>query len=323
MTTRPIDEPRLLTSQIRSEAKTLTAMGKAFASGGRYEDAVRMFEDALQSEPAYAEAHQALGCRLGAMNRSSDAARHLQTAIQLDGDLLPARLCLAGVRFQQDRLEEATRLYRAVLEDQPSNSLALMGIADSALLLDRTEEAATYYRRALQSNPALPSASQNLSSALWRLGRYAASIDVLTQAVAASPDDGPLKTRLAWQLATGPDPRLRDGPRALALADSVRGSQRTLETIDATAAAYAEMGRFKEAVSTLRAGLALPQARTRTGQACLRKGLGIPTGTDLVVSRSQVRQGFRTTDFSHQDHSLDCAQSALGLWSDPSTCVHT
>ena len=122
------------------------------------------------------------------------------------------------------------------------------------------------------SNPALPSASQNLSSALWRLGRYAASIDVLTQAVAASPDDGPLKTRLAWQLATGPDPRLRDGPRALALADSVRGSQRTLETIDATAAAYAEMGRFKEAVSTLRAGLALPQARTRTGQASAMRG---------------------------------------------------
>ena len=142
-----------------------------------------------------------------------------------------------------------------------------MGIADSALLLDRTEEAATYYRRALQSNPALPSASQNLSSALWRLGRYAASIDVLTEAVAASPDDGPLKTRLAWQLATGPDPRLRDGPRALALADSVRGSQRSLETIDATAAAYAEMGRFKEAVSTLRAGLALPQARIHTAQA--------------------------------------------------------
>ncbi|MEE3327757.1 MAG: tetratricopeptide repeat protein [Myxococcota bacterium] len=233
----------------------------------RPRESLNEFQLAVRLQPAYAEAHQALGCRLGALNQATAAERPLRLAIQLDPSLLPARLCLAGVHLQQNRLEDAARLYRGVLDDEPRHHQALIGLADVAMLSESLDEAAEYYRAALRLDPALPSASQNLAAALWSLGQYRASLDALRAGLAASPSDTALQTRLAWALATAPHRDLRDGASALPLAQRAVETAPSLETIDALAAAYAELGRFEEASRTLQAGLALPQVKAQVSRA--------------------------------------------------------
>ncbi len=58
-----------------------------------------------------------------------------------------------------------------------------------------------------------------------------------------------MERQLAWLLATSPDERLRDGPRAVELARRVNelsGGQ-VPQILDTLAAALAETGRFEEA----------------------------------------------------------------------------
>ena len=67
---------------------------------------------------------------------------------------------------------------------------------------------------------------------------------------AAEHADAETMNGLAWPLATSPDPKLRDGPRAVALAEkAVAGTDRKKPMIlDTLAAAYAEAGQFTNAI---------------------------------------------------------------------------
>jgi Flp pilus assembly protein TadD len=64
---------------------------------------------------------------------------------------------------------------------------------------------------------------------------------------------------LAWVLATCPDASLRDGNRAVKLAEQARtlAGTESPQLLDTLAAAYAEAGRFPEAVETARRALDL------------------------------------------------------------------
>jgi tetratricopeptide (TPR) repeat protein len=64
---------------------------------------------------------------------------------------------------------------------------------------------------------------------------------------------------LAWQLAAGPDPKLRDGPSAVVLAEkAVAGPNRKDPMLlDTLAAAYAEAGQFTNAIRVQQEAIAL------------------------------------------------------------------
>ena len=66
-------------------------------------------------------------------------------------------------------------------------------------------------------------------------------------------------TALVWQLATDPAPTARDGNRAAELGEEVSrlSGNEAFETLDALAAAYAETGRFEDAVTTATRALEL------------------------------------------------------------------
>jgi tetratricopeptide (TPR) repeat protein len=70
---------------------------------------------------------------------------------------------------------------------------------------------------------------------------------------------------LAWALATFPDPAIRDGQRAVTLAEQVcaRGNYRDVEAIDTLGAAYAAAGRFTEAVRVVQIAVNVAIAQRR------------------------------------------------------------
>jgi len=123
----------------------------------------------------------------------------------------------------------------------------------------RAEEA---YRKALSLNPSSADAQYGLGLALSGQGRLAQAIDHLNTAAELDPDNANVLRDLAWLLATSPPKELRNGLRAVRLARRACGigsGEPGPVFLDTLAAAYAEMGRFTDAVGQAEA--ALRQAR--------------------------------------------------------------
>jgi hypothetical protein len=89
-------------------------------------------------------------------------------------------------------------------------------------------------------------------------------ITLFERAVAVTADNWVAMNNLAWKLATCPDPRHRDGERAVLLAEeAVRLTGRNnAGFLDTLAAAYAEAGRFADAIASANEAIRLA-SRTR------------------------------------------------------------
>jgi Flp pilus assembly protein TadD len=113
------------------------------------------------------------------------------------------------------------------------------------------QAAAEAYLASERSNPRNVATQLNLASVLPHLGRYREAIQHFEQALKMDSDSIEGLNNLAWLLATSPDPSVRDGARAVALAE--HGCEltnfRMPVLLGTLAAAYAEAGRFTEAIS--------------------------------------------------------------------------
>jgi len=98
----------------------------------------------------------------------------------------------------------------------------------------------------------------NLAVLLQSQGRIAEAIEHYEAIIAVEPNTDAI-CDLAWLLATNPDPGIRNGRRALALAgeEACATDYRNPEVLDVLAAAYAEAGQFSRAIETARNAIML------------------------------------------------------------------
>jgi Flp pilus assembly protein TadD len=85
-----------------------------------------------------------------------------------------------------------------------------------------------------------------------KLHQYDEAVADLERAIKLGPKDPRCLTILAWLLATCPDPKFRDGKRAVQLATASQRPAKDLQGayLDILAAAHAENGDFEAAVRT-------------------------------------------------------------------------
>jgi tetratricopeptide (TPR) repeat protein len=154
--------------------------------------------------------------------------------------------------WRHHRLAEATEKLLAQLEMQPNNPASERDVGQLLLEQGRIDEAAVHFNRVVELRPDAAPARVELARVLRMQGKSRAADEQL--AVAARLQ--------AWALATHPDARRRDAVRALALArqacKATDGPQPDM--LDTLAAAYAEAGRFPEAVTTAERAEALAAA---------------------------------------------------------------
>jgi tetratricopeptide (TPR) repeat protein len=89
------------------------------------------------------------------------------------------------------------------------------------------------------------------------------------KALEIKPADPALQSSLAWLLATAPEPSLRNGGKAVELAQKANlltGGENPI-FLHTLAAACAEAGRFPEAVETAQHALRLAEAQSNAGLA--------------------------------------------------------
>ena len=163
----------------------------------------------------------------------------------------------------------AVAQYEEALRRDPNQYEALLDLAGVLTEMRRYDEAAARYRQLLAREPANSVALRSLAHVLRAGGHPREGLAALTEAVRQAPNDASAAALLAWQLATSPDAELRDGPRALEVAQqAMQAAGRPNPTLlQALAAAYAECGRFEEAAATAEQVLEMARKAGRPQQA--------------------------------------------------------
>jgi Flp pilus assembly protein TadD len=121
------------------------------------------------------------------------------------------------------------------------------------------EAAIPHLEQALKAAPGDASAHYYLGSALASTGRAAGGVREWRTALSLQRDFVPAMSRLADLLSSSPDDSLRNGAEAVGLAERAANLTRGQEPsiLDTLGAAYAEAGRFPEAITAARHALTL------------------------------------------------------------------
>ncbi len=166
--------------------------------------------------------------------------------------------------------------FQMALAEQPNHAESLYLLASCLARLHREQEAMSYARKAAALAPNSQLIHSLLGGLYSSLGQYGDGLAYLELAHAANPGDVAVANNLAWLLATCPEPRYRNGPRALRLARQAceATAHKSPPLLDSLAAAYAETGQFDQAVATTRQALEIvrsnPKASTETLESRLK-----------------------------------------------------
>lgn len=207
---------RLVESDTR-EVSSRLHLGEILAARGEDSEAREQFRAVLASDASpllHAVAFAGQGRLVARSGDTLEAIALYERALELDSSLVGARFALANLRGRSGDLAGAAADYRQVIDRAPEHVLARVGEVTALLLAQREDEA---LRRLEEGRRLLP-------------------------------DEAAIGDALARFLASGSDPKLRDGTRALRIALELYTKSGSLEHGETVAMALAELERFEEAI---------------------------------------------------------------------------
>ena len=206
---------------IAAKANSLEAhvnLGAALTQTGDIRGAFAQFEEAVRINPKSVSAHYNLAVLLANENKHEPAIAHLQIVIGVDPNDVSARFLMAQQLAKANHPEEALAEFTRIVREHPDNEDALIG--QTRLLL--------------------------------RQKRYQQARDSLENGHAQYPRKGRTLVMLAYLLAASPQYDLRDGARALELAQLAYKATGSINHGMIVAMALAELGRCDAAAEWLR-----------------------------------------------------------------------
>jgi tetratricopeptide (TPR) repeat protein len=243
----------------------LAYLGRALFLQGQTTQAVQLLTRSLQSLPYEPSTHADLADALAQLGQSDEAIAHYAQALSLQRSV-QSENGLAQVLARQGHLRLAMLHWQAALHIDPRFVEAHVFLGDAFAADNQPDQAITHLQEALRLQPDLPDARLKLARLLFGRQRTGEALQEYRELLRPSPDSFEPLNNLAWILATHPDPKLRNGAEAVRLAEraaSLAGSN-SPSALDTLAAAYAEAGRFPEAVGTIQKAVALAQAAGQT-----------------------------------------------------------
>ena len=223
----------------------------AWVQASYWKNSKSLWTHTLAATGDNATAHTGLGNALLEEGQSDQALLHYQKAVSLcfsrssgahhsgngspsvEMQMLPiyaqAQYNLGTALFQRGDVDEAILCWQKTLLIQPGHPKAHANLGDALVRKGLVADALAHYEKSLQLGPPLPSTLSNL----------------------------------AWVLSTCSDSQLRNGPRAIQLAEQANqlSGGKNPVFIRTLAAAYAESGRFNDAISAAQRALELAVAK--------------------------------------------------------------
>ena len=235
-----------------NSSDALDNLGVALAVQGRFDEAIENYYKVIQIDSNRPETFFHLGTTLGQLGRNREAVAQYREALRLNPNLSGALNNLGVALAAQGQFDEAIENYRKAIQINTNNCEALDNLGKALAAQGRFDEAIESFYRAIQINSNHPEIFFHLGMILDQSGRNREAVAQYREALRLNPNLSGALNNLAWVLATSPDEKLRNGAEAVRLAE--RACELTHDGqpafVGTLAAAYAEAGRFPEAVTT-------------------------------------------------------------------------
>ncbi len=252
-----------------SSPETHNSLGRVLLLSGQVDSSIPHFEKALEGRSGYAEAHSSLALALLQKGRLEEGIAHLQKAIAIRPRDADALHNLGAVLLQNGQVDEAIIHFQRAQEIRPGYAEVQQNLGTALLRKGEVEQAVAHFQKALELQPKFGEAAYSLGNALLQRGQVREAITGFQRALEIRPDFIEAQNNLAWVLATSSDAFIRNGTRAVELAekaDRLSGGSNAM-FLGTLAAAYAEAGRLPEAVDVAQRALQVADSQTNTDQA--------------------------------------------------------
>ncbi len=210
-----------------------------------YEKAIAVSPEDPEPRLQYAAALEHLG-RSAAASQQRIAAREL--AATDPGQQASLLADEASKKLRRGELEAALADYQEVVRLDPKNSDARFQLATILGHFNRFEEALSQFTRVIDAAPHHGPARRGEVTALLLQSKYADARSRLQEGLEVMPRNRALAHGLARLLASAPSTSVRDGDLAVRIATQVHQESRRADSAETLAMAFAEAGRFVEAM---------------------------------------------------------------------------
>lgn len=229
-------------------------INQARVLGGKreYENALAVLDKALSIEP---DSVPVLMFRVQVHLQNGEfekAITDLDQVISLRSDSeegVQARRVKAEIFFQTDRFTEAAKTLQEVVDRVPDDADLLTQLAVFHLFDDNYAAAIDSFSKVIELEGDNVAALKGRSDAYLSVGEHAKAIADYERAIKLAPEDDAILNNFSWVLATSPHDELRNGTRALELAEKACEvtEYQAPHILSTLAAAHAELGDFEKA----------------------------------------------------------------------------
>ena len=243
--------------------------GKIAFEAQRYGEAVNEFRKAVAANPDSVAARVNLGAALTQSGDLNGAVEQFEAALRIEPGKANAHYNLALLLARQNKHEQAIDHLRSALNVEPNDQSARFLLAQELSKSGRADEALSEYARVDLSNEGALLEQVRL---LYRKGQFKQALDALEKSHTQYPQRGRTVVMLAYLLAASPQLELRNGARALELAQRVYNATGMAQHGALVALALAELGRCSEATEWQRRMIVAAEGNTEL-LAKLKAGL--------------------------------------------------
>jgi protein O-mannosyl-transferase len=249
----------------------------AFVQTTYWRNSETLWKRAIACTQNNAIAHNNLGTFEWSEGRADDALMEFQKAVEGRSDYAQAHANFGMALLQAGRVDDAVAEYQKALELRPDDAGFLAGLGTALMQRGRLDEAVAAFAKSVAIRPNVYDVHSNFGIALSRLGRLDDAAAEFLQALALRPDSVTTRRNLAgivWALSASTDESVRNGAKAVELAEKadrlLGGNDPVLVSV--LAAAYAEAGRFTDAVATAQRAQQLAAAQGNSAVAAAVQG---------------------------------------------------
>ena len=249
--------------------------GTAFTQASYWRNSETLWAHALAVTTDNDFAHNNLGYLCVDRGELDTAMSHFEAASKIrSGKLHPhynlgtafVEMNIGDALARKGQPDEAMAHFEQAITLQPDYAEAYFNRGNVLYAKGRIDEAITDWEKDLQIQPNDANAHTGLGNALLRKGALKEAIAHYNKAMALAPEDPHSRSNLAWVLGTSSDASIRDGAKAVELAQqavSLSGGREPL-FLRALAAGYAETGRFSDAIAVTQQAVAIARTQGKT-----------------------------------------------------------
>lgn len=231
-------------------AAAYNLLGTLYSESGDIDKAGENYLLAIKYNPGDFMAHNNLGSVYYTLGRWAEAEEYYTKALELNPEMANTYYNLAQVMLNQSRMEEAEKYLSDVIRLDSGHEKALFDLAMIRKMRKDLSSARELLEQALEKNPEFSRGRFELSEIFKELGEPGKSVALLRRILEKEPENPLVMSRLAWFLATQEKESIRNGKEAVLLAEKACEITRNSEPLFllTLSAAYAEVGRFEDAV---------------------------------------------------------------------------